>query len=365
MKNLSIYSILFLLFLFLVGCSKESVTPELPLSNEIVNGKAKAASLADTERFTTPLFGLATAPNGNILVADGGAGVANTTGTTTTPLPGITDIAPIGTGAMWAVTGAGEAGPTTNSGQGLHRISKGNRKLVADLFAFEEANDPDGQGVDSNPFGLASLGGNATLVTDAGGNDLLRIDNQGNIRVIALFPNEMVSTSNLQHLVGCPNPDFAFICNTPEMSAQAVPTSVVVGPDGYYYVGELKGFPAPAGESNIWRIAPNATGADCATSPDCMKLFDGGFTSIIDLTFSADGKLYVAELDEKSWFAVEVLGGGTGGTISAIDLTTLDVQVIATGIMGLTGITFGKDGSLWATTHALNPDLAEVIKIIM
>ncbi|NKI26633.1 ScyD/ScyE family protein [Arenibacter sp. 6A1] len=367
MKKLSFYSVLFLSLLFLTACSKESVATEVPMVNETATSKANSNKVTATDGFTTPLFGLATAPNGDILVADGGAGIANATGTTTIPLPGITDIAPIGTGSMWAITGAigGPDGAIINTGQGLHRVSKGNSKLIANLFEYEEANDPDGAGVDSNPFGVASLGGNAALVTDAGGNDLLRVDNQGNIELLAVFPDEVVSTANLQNLVGCPNPDFAFICDTAEMPAQAVPTTVVVGPDGYYYVGELKGFPAPAGESNIWRISPNASEADCATSPDCMKLLDGGFTSIIDMAFCADGKLFVAELDEQSWFAVEVLGGGIGGRISAVDLETLEVQVVATGIMGLTGITFGKDGSLWATTNSLSPELAEVIKISM
>jgi len=269
---------------------------------------------------------------------------------------------------MWATTGAlgGEEGAITDTGQGLHRVSNGNIKLIANLFAFEEANDPDGAGVDSNPFGVASLGGNAALVTDSGGNDLLRVDKQGNIEVIAVFPDELVSTANLQSLVGCPEsfiPELAFICDIPEMPAQAVPTTVAVGPDGYYYVGELKGFPAPAGESNIWRVSPDAKGAMCGSSPYVEKLFDGGFTSIIDLVFCDDGKLYVAELDELSWFAVEVLGGGVGGRISAIDLATLEVEVVASGIQGLTGITFGKDGKLWATTNALDPEKAEVIEI--
>lgn len=367
MKNLSICSALILFIICFVGCNKDAVSTEDTFTYQPVTAKANAPNLSNTDGFTTPLFGLATAPNGDILVADGGAGVANMTGATTIPLVGITDIGTIGTGSMWATTGAlgGEAGAITDTGQGLYRLSNGKARKIANLFAFEEANDPDGAGVDSNPFGLASLGGNAALVTDAGGNDLLHVDNQGNIKLIAVFPDEMVSTANLQGLVGCPNPDFEFVCNTQELPSQAVPTTVAIGPDGYYYVGELKGFPAPAGESNIWKISPDASGAMCGSSPDCMKLFSGGFTSIIDLAFGKDGKLYVAELDEQSWFAVEVLGTGVGGSISAIDLGTLEVQEVATGIMGLTGITFGKDGSLWATTNSLSPGTAEVIKITM
>jgi hypothetical protein len=41
----------------------------------------------------------------------------------------------------------------------------------------------------------------------------------------------------------------------------------------------------------------------------------------------------------------------------------MEVTVIASGIPGLTGITLGKDGKLWATQNALNPELAEVREI--
>jgi hypothetical protein len=60
---------------------------------------------------------------------------------------------------------------------------------------------------------------------------------------------------------------------------------------------------------------------------------------------------------------VEVLGGGVGGTISACDLSTLVVEEVATGIPILTAITFGKDGTLWATENALIPGLAQVVEI--
>jgi len=146
------------------------------------------------------------------------------------------------------------------------------------------------------------------------------------------------------------------------MPAQAVPTSIVIGPDGYYYVGELKGFPAPTGESNIWRISPDASRAQCGSSPDCVKLFDGGFTSIMDLAFDEDGILYVAEMDALSWFAVEI-GAGAGGTIKACDPVTMECKVIATGIPMLTAITFDKKGRLWATRNSLIPGIAEVVKI--
>lgn len=323
---------------------------------------AKQGPKTDDSGFSSPLFGLTTAPNDDILVADAGAGIASLSGLEI-PLPGVTDISPIGRSSHWASTGAG-MDPQSDTGQGIYRSSQGKATLVANLFAFEEANDPDGI-VDSNPFDVQSLGGNAALVADAGGNDLLRIDKQGNVNVLAVFPNEVVSTANIKALFGCPEgpPNF---CGLPDMMpAQAVPTSIAIGPDGHYYIGELKGFPAPAGASNIWKVAPGASWAECGTSPDCVKVFEGGFTSIIDLAFDANGTLYVAELDELSWFAVEFLSPDAiaGGTINACNVSDLTCTEVATGVPILTAITFDKDGSLWATQNSLIPGLAEIINI--
>ena len=370
MKRLLALTTVFLLAVFWTGCSEDAPTSGLtedapmeraaPDPSPHVLLRGYQARPTTSGGFASPLFGLATAPNGDILVADAGAGIANRQGGTEIALPGVTDLAPIGRGSMWATVGGGEI--PGDVGQGLYRVSQGRTRLIANLFAFEEANNPDGEAVDSNPFDVASLGGNATLVADAAANTLLRVDNQGHVEVLAILPREDVSTANLKALFGCPAgpPDF---CNLPpEISAQAVATSVAIGPDGYYYVGELKGFPAPTGASNIWRVSPNASGARCGTSPDCIKVFDGGFTSIIDLAFDADGDLYVVELDEQSWFAVE-LGAGVGGTINACDVATLACEEVASGIPILTAITFGTNGALWATRNALIPGSAAVVRV--
>jgi hypothetical protein len=314
------------------------------------------------DEFSGPLFDLSTAPNGDILIADASQGIINIYGELLASLPGVTSVDAVGQGLMWATTGAVNDA-TTNEGQGLYRITKNKAEMLVNLFEFEDENNPDDQEVDSNPFAVLALNGHEALVVDSGANDLLRIDNQGNVEVVAVFPNEVVSTENMKSLVGCPDSG-AFPCGMgPMMPAQAVPTSVVVGPDGYYYVGELKGFPAPLNGSNIWKIAPNAVGAMCGESSDCVKAFDGGFTSIIDMVFDEDGILYVAELDARSWFAVEVTQNGVGGTIKACDPQTLECEVIASGINMLTSITFDKDGNLWATRNALAPGDAEVVMI--
>jgi hypothetical protein len=91
-------------------------------------------------------------------------------------------------------------------------------------------------------------------------------------------------------LSGCPDGPADF-CGLPDLfPAQPVPSSVAIGPDGYYNVGELKGCPAPTRASRIWRVAPDASTAECGSSPDCVRVFDRGFTSIIDLTFGPAAK---------------------------------------------------------------------------
>ena len=323
--------------------------------------------------FNGPLFGLATAPNGDLLVADASTGIVPVRkGRLGRPisLPGITDVSPIGNGSFWALTGAqGEVpiGPQTDTGQGLHRVSNGAQRKLINLFRFEADNNPAPpfDVPDSNPFDVESLGGHTALVVDAGGNDLLWIDNRGHASLLAVFPNEIVSTANIKSLAGCPASGAGFCFLPPAIPAQAVPTSVAAGPDGNFYVGELRGFPAPTNESNIWRVSPGASAAACPSVPDCVKVFDGGFTSIIDMTFGPDGLLYVAEMDERSWAAVEIFGVVFGGSINACNVFAAvpSCTQIATGIPELTAITFGKDGSLWATQHALVPGGAEVVRI--
>src|SRR5690606_8030174 len=59
---------------------------------------------------------------------------------------------------------------------------------VADLVAFEIANNPDqGEVPDSNPYSVWDAG-SARIVADAGGNTLLRVEANGTVSVLAVFP---------------------------------------------------------------------------------------------------------------------------------------------------------------------------------
>ena len=109
--------------------------------------------------------------------------------------------------------------------------------------------------LDTNPYGLITEPrGRALVVTDAGGNSMLRVGANGRISTLAAFAPH------------------------PEDSDDSVPTSVAVGPDGAYYVGELTGIPVVTARANIYRVGRDGASPDvCLT--DCTAIIDSRSTS--------------------------------------------------------------------------------------
>lgn len=322
---------------------------------------------ADPSYYETPLFGLTTTADGRLLVADAGQGIVDAdNGSLLASLPGVTDMAPMEGGGLWALTGI-------FPGSALYKVDgSGNVVAFADILGFEEKRNPHPAEIDSNAFDVADLGGGEALVADAGGNDLLLVNKHGKVKLVAVLPDELVSTENAKNIAGCPNPppipEIEEICELPPMiPAEPVATSVAIGPDGAYYVGELKGFPAPLGESRVWRIDPHARNAKCGVSPLCTVVFDG-FTSVIDLVVGPDGKLYVTQIDDASWLAVEAAAFGieatVGGSVHACDLETMACDEIISGVPILTSIAFRADGSMWGSTWSLVPGMGDVIQLM-
>jgi hypothetical protein len=163
-----------------------------------------------------------------------------------------------------------------------------------------QAGDPDPYDLEeapeeSNPFGLAALRDGSVLIADAAGNDLLRWWPNGKVVTVAKLKPRVV---DVPEELGLP---------VDEMPSEAVATSVTVGADGYWYVGELRGFPATPGTSQIWRIKPGTVGAVCNPEKPrkgrCKRHADG-LTSIMDL--GADRRaLYAVSLSKLSWLAIE------------------------------------------------------------
>ena len=71
-----------------------------------------------------------------------------------------------------------------------------------------------------------------------------------------------------------------------QVPTDAVPTSVVHGPDGAYYISQLTGFPFEKGDANIWRVVPGQP----------ATVYASGLTNMTDLAFAPDGSLYAVEI---------------------------------------------------------------------
>jgi hypothetical protein len=204
---------------------------------------------------------------------------------------------------------------------------------LADVYRFEETVNPDGGALDSNPVDVL-VDGLRLVVADAGGNFVAATNLFGRLNTLSVFPNG----------APVPNP-----FGGPPIPPQAVPTSVVKGPDGYYYVSQLTGFPFPVGGAKVFRVHPH-TGK--------FTVFASGFTNVMDLAFDRDGTLYVLEIDHDS-----LLGPGTDGAIFAVNRKgTRRLELPAGALPSPGGITAGKDG-LYVTTNATSAGGGQVVRI--
>jgi hypothetical protein len=242
----------------------------------------------------------------------------------------------------------------------LMRVSKGGESIKADIQAFRNAHpdltdhDNPPNPTDSNAYGLAALRNGKTLVTDAAGNELLIVDSHGHVKTVAKFPNELIGTSHLPPFLGV---------TEPELLAEAVPTSVAVGPDGYWYVGELKGFPFTPGASRIWRISPRARNVVCdptAKHGPCT-LWADGFTSIVGLNFGPRGDLYVVEIVKAGVINLFLGGDATGALWRVRHHHKTEIAEGALTAPG--GVVVNKHGTIYVTNFSVSIGGGEVLRI--
>jgi hypothetical protein len=229
----------------------------------------------------------------------------------------------------------------------LLRVDLRGIRAVADFPRFEERNNPDeGAGVppdvpeeaiDSNPNGLLVRKG-AQLVADAGGNDLLKVDRKGRIRLVAVFPTQLSPNP------GIPGPP-------PQLETQAVPTSVVKGPDGAYYVGQLTGFPFPVGGASVFRVVPGRA----------PRVYAGGFTNIIDIAFDRRGRLYVLEIATNG-----LLSAGENelpvGRLVRVNRDGSRTTLASEGLAAPGGFVLGH-GAAYITNNSILADAGQVVKV--
>jgi hypothetical protein len=220
------------------------------------------------------------------------------------PAVRLTDLAPVGINLGRLITPGGSS---------------------VDIAQYEAVNNPAGGPVDSNPWHLAVVPG-ATVLTDAGGNSLLRVASDGSISTLATFASRTLGAATFE----------------------AVPTGIAIGPDGSFYVGQLTGAPFLPGAAEIYRV-PSGGGAP--------TVFAAGFTMIGDLTFGADGSLYALEYDSNG-----LLNPGVNGALWKL-APDGSRSLISAELTNPTGVAIGPDGSFYVSNFGASSGGGQVVQI--
>ena len=243
---------------------------------------------------------------------------------------GPNDISMLGRGGAYVTIGLGHdpailrpaLGPAgALFGTLIHVAASGTWNVVADISAYEAKANPAGGPIDTNPFGVLALP-SARLVADAGANALLEVKANGSVSTVATFPSR------------------------PARSTDAVPTSVVIGPDGAYYVSELTGVPFAAGAARIYRVVPG----------QAPTVFLDGFKTITDIAFGPDGSLYVVQHASGPVF----FAGPGELTRVAPDGTR---SVVIGGLIRPTSVLVAEDGTIYITNNGIVPGNGEVLRV--
>ena len=193
------------------------------------------------------------------------------------------------------------------TGEATLTVKRGGKTMVAKLSDFEAKRNPDQRvhygfkdpscangalgedagytgRVDSHAYAVTRWNG-AWVVADAGGNDLVKVDDNGHMSLLALLPPQpLVLSQAFADANGIPD------CAGERYKFEPVPTDVEVGKDGMLYVTTLPGGPedpSAGARGSVYKVNPwSGNSTRVAT----------GFAGATSVTQGPDGTLYVAEL---------------------------------------------------------------------
>jgi len=135
----------------------------------------------------------------------------------------------------------------------------------------------------------------------------------------------------------------------PELPMDAVPTSVVQGPDGALYVGQLTGFPFPIGGANVYRVVPGKA----------PRVVASGFTNIIDIAFDRRGNLYVLEIAKNG-----LLSGDTAGALYRVSRRSGEKKlVVSEGLVAPGGLAISRWGDIFISNKSVAIGEGEVVRL--
>jgi hypothetical protein len=335
--------------LLLAGAAIAAAVVAAPGAASAAPAAAKGPTVTVVNRTVLAPFQLAH-DNSSVYVADGGASAVfklthqGPVKVASGPQPGeIAGVALNGKGTL--------AYTSTNYASGATALTikpKNGKTRTVNLSAFERTRNPDKfirygidnptecqkqafeplggasyRGlVDSHPYSVSALPGDAWVVGDAGGNDLLKVDKTGRITVLSVLPRQpSVITAEAAAGLGLPDCVVGATYNF-----EAVPTDVEVAADGKLIVSLLPGGPEDpslGARGSVVSVNPrNGNATRLAT----------GLLGCTNVALGPDGKIFFSEL--------------FGGKIGVIDRGTVRTYVELGSPLGLTYF----KGALYAGT---------------
>src|SRR5215831_15419873 len=237
---------------------------------------------------------------------------------------GVADVAFIGNTLYALLAGAGCSHGVPDVPNGIIRVNTdGTWSLIADLSAFQKANpvehpEPDDFEPDGTWYSMVAVRGDLYAVEPNHG-ELDRITPDGQVsRVIDISASQ----------------------------GHIVPTSVAY--HGNFYVGNLNTFPIEEGSSKIYKVTPSGQ----------IKIVADGLTTVLGVAFDAEGRMYALENTTGNLFPTP----GTGRVLRVS--RSGEFEIVASGLALPTAMTFGPDGNLYVSNLGFGPPIPGVGQVL-
>lgn len=240
---------------------------------------------------------------------------------------GVADVAFIGNTLYAILSGAGCSHGLAGTDNAVLRVNAdGSTTMIADLSVFQKGHpvknpEPDDFEPDGTWYSMVVANG-VLYAVEPNHGEIDSITTSGHIQ-------RVIDISNIQ--------------------GHIIPTAIVY--DGAnFFVGNLERFPITGDSSKIMKITPTGT----------ITTVNIDFTTVLGLAFDSKGRLYVLENTTGNPFPTP-----NTGKVLRIDGRRTYTE-IATGLFLPTAMTFGPDGNLYVSNVGFGPPpigLGQVVKI--